>query len=408
MKAPDRLSVEINGLRNRTLMIFANPPERDAPCRGDENTIYYGPGEHMAEGPEQIIRLLSGQTLYLAGGALVTGVVLAENAENVKIMGRGILHGEKLAGRWPSDQRHMAGWPADAPSRRNMAVFNECRGIEISGVTFVDSPAWTVMIQHSEDIFIDNVKIIGYHKNNDGIDICGSRNAVVRDCFIRCSDDGIVVKCLHDRAGRNIGATHYDVSGCAIWADAASAIEIGHEECAPEVAHMRFTDIDILGQTEETYGYHAIDITNTDFADIHDIVFEDIRIERCARMFGARVREGVFGRSGYSKGRIRDVTLRNIRCDGDDSIFLAGRDEASCVYDIRLEDIIIKGRPLTSLDGVYRNPYVRDVKLIAGGKEIDSLKPYPAPDECVPMDIGPMCNMLAGRDNGLFGMASED
>jgi len=408
MRAPDLLSVEINGLLDRTLMIFANPPEINVPDPDDENVIYYGPGLHVVDGPDNMLTLKSGQTLYLAGGSLVTGIIRAEGAENIKIKGRGILHATGVAGRWPNERRAIVGWPADAPQRHNQIVLMNCKGVEIEGIAMIDSPAWTVRIGHCEDLLIHNIKIIGYQMNNDGVDICSSKNAVVRDSFIRCSDDCLVVKCLFDKTGANVGVENLEFNHCTIWADRASAIEIGHEECAPEVAHIRFTDIDILHQKEETYGYHAIDITNTDFADIHDILFEDIRIERCARMFGARVREGVFGRSGYSEGRIRDITVKNIRCDGNPHIFLAGRDGEHAVYDIRFEDIYVGGRPLTSLEGVFRNPYVRDVALFSDGKQVDSLIPYPPAAECAPIDISPMCNIVAGHNFGINGMASPD
>jgi len=406
MQVPNQLSVEINGLIDRTMMIFANPPETNAPNPNDRNVIYFGPGVHIVDDPDNRIRLRSGQTLYLAGGAVVTGIVLAEDADDIKILGRGILHAGNVAGRWPDYWRGIVDWPADAPQRHSQVALKNCKRIEIGGVSLIDTPEWTLAIDHCEDIVIKNIKIIGYQINSDGIDLCGCKNVTVRDCFIRSSDDTIAVKCLYDPTGENVTTSDIEVTGCTLWADRASAIEIGHEACAAEIAYMRFADIDILHQREESYGYHAIDITNSDFADIHDILYEDIRIERCNRLFGLRVREGAFGSSGYSKGRIHNITLRNIRCDGNSAIFLMGRDDEHTVCGIRLENIYVKGQLLTSLAAIRRNPYVRDVTLFLDGKQADALEAYPSADQCIPLDISPICNIMAGKDIGLCGMES--
>ena len=67
--------VEPDG-RKGPLLLFANPLETDTPKQGDPNVVYFGPGVHK---PEKIA-LQSGQTLYLAGGALVKAEVLAQGS----------------------------------------------------------------------------------------------------------------------------------------------------------------------------------------------------------------------------------------------------------------------------------------------------------------------------------------
>ena len=51
----------------RVLHLFTNPPEVDIPKRDDPDVFYFAPGVHDIEELE----LKSGQTLYLAGGAVV-------------------------------------------------------------------------------------------------------------------------------------------------------------------------------------------------------------------------------------------------------------------------------------------------------------------------------------------------
>ena len=68
---PGNLTIEINGETIRSLHLFANPPETDAPHPGTPNVIYFGPGVH------EISRLVVGdnQTVYLAGGAVVRAII---------------------------------------------------------------------------------------------------------------------------------------------------------------------------------------------------------------------------------------------------------------------------------------------------------------------------------------------
>jgi hypothetical protein len=407
-QTPDQIVVEINGLVNRVLMIFINAPERNAPDPDDKNTVYFGPGLHTVDNPDNLLHLTSGQTLYLAAGAVVTGIVEAADAENIRIAGRGVLHGGNVTGRWPDETRPVVGWPKDAPQRRSLVSFERCKNISVEGVCLIDTPAWTLVFHHCEDITVDDVKLVGYQPNSDGIDVCGSSRVSVKNSFIRTSDDALVIKCLYDPDGKNTGARDMEFRHIVIWSDKATALEIGHEECADEVCGIVFSDIDILFQREETYGYHAIDITNCDFADIHDVLFENIRVERCARLFGARIREGIFGRTGRAAGKVRDITLRNITCDGHPAIFLSGRDEEHMISDIKFENIIFHGSPLTTLEGVFRNPFVRNVILISGNKTVDTLKPLPSAVKCIPLDITPICNITLGSDWGVFNTKSDD
>ena len=80
------LSIEPDGI-NGPLLLFANNPEINPPKEGDPGVIYFGPGIHK---PNRII-LKTGQTLYLAGGAVVKGAVIVRKADHIRICGRASL-----------------------------------------------------------------------------------------------------------------------------------------------------------------------------------------------------------------------------------------------------------------------------------------------------------------------------
>ena len=79
------------------LHLFANPIDENKPRKlKDKNLIYFGPGIHTF--PGDTLNVPSGKTVYVAGGALVKGCIQVVNAQNVKILGRGIVIPERRAG----------------------------------------------------------------------------------------------------------------------------------------------------------------------------------------------------------------------------------------------------------------------------------------------------------------------
>lgn len=183
-----------------------------------------------------------------------------------------------------------------------------------------------------------NVKLVGlWRYNADGIDICNSQDVVIRNSFVRAFDDAIGLKGLnwgqggfHDRPVRNV-RVHNNV----IWCDWGRALEIGAETSAPEIANVRFQDCDIIRTT-----HIAMDVQCGDRALVHDIRYENIRVETddvcpAPRMQGSRDERYmedpkdqyvpnllviVISKNPYSKdperGNVRDVTYAGVSVTG--------------------------------------------------------------------------------------------
>ena len=82
---PAYFTVEPYG-RNNALHIFVDPIKNYNIDTKDENVIYFGKGEHdVGE-----IELKSNQTLFIYEGAVVYACVKAADADNIRILGRGI------------------------------------------------------------------------------------------------------------------------------------------------------------------------------------------------------------------------------------------------------------------------------------------------------------------------------
>ena len=161
--------------------LFANAPEKDAPRRHAAGVRYYGPGVY-----HENIDAHSGDTIYLAGGAVVFGSLNLWDVQNVKVMGRGTIVYDG-----PQDPGSDEGWK-NLPNWHVIGMHN-ARNIDISGITcVVRSRTWMIQMRDSRFVTFSNVKVIGGsagNANQDGMDWLGGGDSVVRDVFIRSADD---------------------------------------------------------------------------------------------------------------------------------------------------------------------------------------------------------------------------
>ena len=163
------------------LFLFANKPEVKPPSSGSSSLRYYGPGVYREN-----IDARSGDSIYLAPGAVIFGSINIWGVDNVKIFGRGIVVYDG-----PQNPADDDGWI----HRRNwhVIVMDNAHHIDISGITCVTrSRTWMIQMKSSRFITFDNVKVIGGsagNANQDGMDWLGGGDTVVRDAFIRAADD---------------------------------------------------------------------------------------------------------------------------------------------------------------------------------------------------------------------------
>jgi DNA sulfur modification protein DndE len=88
-----------------------------------------------------------------------------------------------------------------------MLQFTGCRNILLDGVTFENSPAWTLHLLMSEQITVRGVvcKNPEYGQNTDAIDLESCKNIYMSRCTFDVGDDGICIKSGRDEEGRKRG-----------------------------------------------------------------------------------------------------------------------------------------------------------------------------------------------------------
>lgn len=353
VKSPGNLTVEINGEWVRSLHIFINPPEVDAPMADDPNVIYFGPGIH------EISHLVVGdnKTLYIAGGAVVRAIIkpdekfsisgysgLRTYSSSIQLQGKNII----VRGRGIIDASGCT------THSRNMIMV---RGsdITIEGIILRDSPTWTIPVRESDNVTINNVKLIGYRANADGIDICNSRNVTVENCFIRTLDDLIVIK---TPKGGKSDVKHIVAKNCVLWNQVAHALSIG-AEITRDISDVLFTDCDVIHDQGREW---SLRVYHTDAARVSDVRFENIRIEESIKFISLWINKAVWT-SDQERGHIKGITFKNIHASGIPlSVELKGFDEGHTVEDVVFQDVTLNGKALT-IDMMKMNDFTKNVTI---------------------------------------------
>lgn len=323
---PCKISVEPDG-RKGPLLLFANPLETDAPKEGAPNVVYFGPGVHK---PEKIA-LGSGQTLYLAGGAVVKAEVLIQG-ENIRICGRGILDG--------SD------WEWRKGPVGNLIAIRDSRNVEVTGVTLRGSSHWTIVPVHSRNVTIRNVKLCNSRvQNDDGINPCNSQDVLITDCFIRSDDDCVALKGL-DLGGADSNVERITVENSILWCDRARIFLLGHESRAAFMRNVTLRNLDIIHFTMTPFLLEPGEDMR-----MEDILVENIRLHGEGQREFIRLRPVV---NQYMRkqvpGFIRNVRFRNVTLEGSPGDYLVQIQGADAEHDVRgvaFENVAILGSKLT-------------------------------------------------------------
>ncbi|WP_196803036.1 glycosyl hydrolase family 28 protein [Butyrivibrio sp. MC2013] len=341
---PDNYTLTFNDSPERAVHIFTNSPEdgADIPDPDDPSVIYIGPGEWDIE----CIMLKKGQTLYLAGGAVVHGIVNANFENDIRVCGRGIIDGSSFEG-----------WKGN--SARIPLKFDHCDDLTIKDVIVLGSNAWCLQGYDNQRGLIDGVRIISARPNSDGITLQSVQDYTVRNAFVRSWDDSLVVK-NYDRNSENIS-----FENTQIWTDLAQSMEIGYEtnkgkKADAYIRNITFKDITVLNN----YHKPAISIHNADDADISDIVFDNITIEheeigsgdgsQMPYLIDLWVCQSGNWSTTIDRGNIHDVVIRNVKVlSGNDvKCRLKGYDEEHTITGVEIENVNILGKDLTISDFV--------------------------------------------------------
>lgn len=188
-------------------------------------------------------------------------LIYAYQQENIALTGAGILDGQADSTNWwPWSSGSRYGWREGMPSQRdtlsrpllygmnqreepleqrvfgeraylrpNFLTLYDCKNILIDSVTFRNSPMWVMHPVLSENVTIQNVRVISHGPNSDGCDPESCRDVLIRNCYFDTGDDCIALKSGRNQDGRKSRPIENVVIQDCVMKDGHGGVVIGSE-----------------------------------------------------------------------------------------------------------------------------------------------------------------------------------
>jgi len=371
MKSSEYLSLEINADVFGNLQLFANAIEKEHPNPNDPNVIYFGPGVHDIGR----MTISSNKTIYIAGGAVVSGALIIDHVKNVNICGRGILT------QFPVRQHSFVPNQTVPPqqSRDDQLLIQFSENITISGIIEM-SKGYSVMIGESKSVHINDFKAFSSTGNADGIDIFCSKDVAINHIFMRNSDDCIAI--YGHRWNYYGNTTDITIDNVILWADVAHPLLIGthgDSDHPDTLQNIRVRNMTVLDHHENQLDYQGCIALNAGDSNlIRNIGFENVNIGdiRKGQLFNLRV---MFNRKyNTSPGRgIENILFKNVIYSGSHANMsvISGYDEQHAIKNITFENLKINGTLI--YDAMKDKPAfykTGDMANIFIGEHVDGMK----------------------------------
>lgn len=379
---PCQLSIEPGGSLQHPLHIFVNPPETHIPRKNDPKVRYFGPGVHNVRD----LSLNSGETLYIAGGAVVnleaeepsklgksemlygqeifaTDPLCDTNGKkDVTIRGRGILCGRKAL---------------EKNQRGELLRLAFIDNLKVEGVILRESSAWSMNIINCRGVHVDNVKVVGHYVGNDGIVIGGSSDVLVENSFCHNADDSFEIKVWMPQ--RNV-----EFRNCTAWNDVGCAFGLCCESKA-SLSGVLYKDCTVIHATHPTTSRGAIGISLEGVGMVANFRFEDIIIEDVAGSLQAPLKvinnwdspfmnlpakpgepyeQANAPERQTPRGKISTIVFKNVnvlKSECPDVVLMADGPQSE-ISGVTIDNVVVNGRKLMPRDlRIKTNAWVRDV-----------------------------------------------
>ncbi|MBQ6528370.1 MAG: family 43 glycosylhydrolase [Clostridia bacterium] len=305
-------------------------------CRGARLMGY----TDLMDYPEQHAKRLTVQDTSMG---MHQSLIFAENCENIAIVGEGEICGQGTQANFPGEETAQG-----TPGRPFLLRVIDCRKVHISGITLRDAACWMQNYLNCERVLIEDVRVFNQtNYNNDGMDLDGCRDVLVRSCQICSGDDGICMKGAGQTRMQRVLIEDCDVySSC-------NALKIGtdtqgdFQDILVENCRIGGVENDPSG-LKHPWADSGISLEMMDGGEVDGIVIRKITMQRVWSPFFMRLENRGRVKPGEEKpeaGRLHHVLFSEItaeECGPRGSYFLGSPERA--IEDVCMRDVSVKQR----------------------------------------------------------------
>ena len=225
--------------------------------------------------------------------------------------------------------------------RPNMISLSRCNNVLIEGVTFQNSPAWTMHPLLCNHVTIRNVNVKNhwYAQNSDAVDLESCRNGILEGCTFDTGDDGITIKSGRDEQGRKRGVPteNFIIRDCKVY-HAHGGFVIGSEMSGGVrnlfVSNCTFMGSDVGLRFKTARGRGGV---------VENIFMRNVEIGRVSEAILTIDFLYETGANGPHKPVVRNVQIENVTSASSPRVMWIAGFAGATADDIRFIDCTFRG-----------------------------------------------------------------
>jgi polygalacturonase len=275
------------------------------------------------------------------------GVLTATGANDLTISGNGSIDGRALEFMSYYDKPNE--WWIFKEWRPKLFLLTKCTDLKVFNITINNAPQWSVHLLGCENVLVDGINVDNNMEvpNCDGINADHCLNVEVRNCNVKCGDDGIVVKATPEN--QNYGpSANIHVHDCVLETHDAG-LKIG-TETTQDIYNITFERCRIKTSCR------GLNIQLRDSGDVYNVVFKDITFT--SQFYsapwwgrGEAISFTAIPRTPNTKiGTMHNIVVKNVTGTAENSVRINGTKE-SRISNVRFENVNVTFNRWTSYPG---------------------------------------------------------
>lgn len=285
------------------------------------------------------------------------GLILANGAENIGVVGRGVVDGQGRETAYNYADQIQKGIINDnlnydrAANRPTLIYLRECKNVEINNVTWKNSAFWVQIYDQCQNLNIDKITVDSKaYWNNDGIDIVDCNGVKLTNSFFDATDDAI---CLKSHDPKSI-CQNVEISNC-VARSSASGVKFGTASRGG-FRNIKLTNIKVYDTYRSALAFEAVD-----GGVVENVTVDSLSSYNTGNVIFFRIGERYEG----EKGKFNNVTVSNVYAEVP-----AGKPDAGYEYEGPVEDLPRNISPATIVglpEQYITNVTLRNVTIVYPG-----------------------------------------
>jgi len=290
---------------------------------------------NLADYPEMHARRLTVQDTSMG---MHQSLIFAEGCEDVGLCGAGVLDGRGQPANFPGEETAQG-----TPGRPFLMRFIDCRRVHVAGLTLKNAACWMQNYLNCDGVLLEELTVRNHaNYNNDGMDIDGCRDVVIRHCRVSSGDDALCFKGAGQRPLDRVL-----VENCDFYS-ACNAVKVG-TDTQGSFRNVLIRNCRIGGLAEDPSGLKhpcsdsGVSLEMVDGGVLENFWLTDLRIVRAWSPFFLRLEDRGRVKPGDPRpgvGTLRRVLISRVRgeANGPRGSYLLGIPEKP-LEDIAFEDV---------------------------------------------------------------------